>query len=89
MSKRIGLLGKLYIGAAGAEPASRRIIPGRDDAPGSRAEMTPVAGSRLGREWPDGRGLGAAMAVAAVVPAAPALALMGAPLPTPLAASTR
>jgi inner membrane transporter RhtA len=36
-----------------------------------------LAGARLGRAWPDGRGLGAAMAVAAVVAAGPAVVLGG------------
>jgi len=36
-----------------------------------------VAGARLGRAWPDGRGLGAAMVVAAVLAAGPAIILGG------------
>ena len=36
-----------------------------------------LAGARLGRAWPDGRGLGAAMVVAAVLAAGPAIVLGG------------
>jgi inner membrane transporter RhtA len=58
---------------------------GADDALGVAFALTAggfwavyiVAGARLGRAWPDGRGLGAAMVVAAVLAAGPAIILGG------------